>query len=64
MIKEMKIEIMMSTMEKNEIVDLKLSSKNINEITDNVTIINQSSKKNSTIRCKNIRMYSYSEKGL
>lgn len=62
----MQVEILISTMNKRSISDLKLSEKNIK---NNCTIINQVTDDNldlinEEIKEKNIRMFSYREKGL
>jgi len=58
----MKIEILMSTMNKKNIKELNLKNKNI---TKNVLIINQTNNNNKyEYENKNIRMYNYNEVGL
>ena len=56
----MKIEILMSTMNKSKISELKIENKNI---TENLLIVNQTNN-NYKYRKGNIRMYNYKERGL
>jgi glycosyltransferase involved in cell wall biosynthesis len=58
----MKLEILMSTMNKNNINDLNLKEKNI-DMDNDVLIINQTNN-NEKYRKDNVRMYNYIEKGI